>query len=114
MAEKLKSGRSNIGVFGLRRMGKTSLLLRLMERLRGSGDALLAHLDIQRLDAVNPSGEYFLWSLGESLLDTNPSLRRLSDFRLFGLHRALADVPPSTSIWENFDHDIRLILRTTS
>jgi hypothetical protein len=114
MAEKLKSGQSNIGLFGLRRMGKTSLLLQLMERLRASREVLLAHLDIQRLDAVNPCGEYFLWGLGESLLDANEDLRRLPDLRLFGRGRTLGDFGPSFSIWENFDHDLRYVLRTTA
>src|SRR5690606_24608787 len=84
IATELRRGQSHIGLFGLRKMGKTSLLFRLLETLRGDSTILAAHVDLQRIDAVNPSMEYFLWSLGEQLANSNSRVRRLTGLRLFG------------------------------
>ncbi|MBN8225900.1 serine/threonine protein kinase [Corallococcus macrosporus] len=113
VVEQLKRGSAHIGLFGLRKMGKTSFLFRVAAALQQSQDVFWAHTDIQRLDAINPTAEYFLWSLGEALLDANSQLRRLKGFRLFGRHEVFVDIEKTSSVWEYFDHDIRLILRET-
>lgn len=67
---EIETGSSQIGVFGLRKVGKTSLLNRLADRLKVSGRCVVARLDLQWTTSVNASPEYTLWSLGEALFGT--------------------------------------------
>lgn len=107
----LKTGASHVGLFGLRKMGKTSLLYRIIENLRLSGE-IYAHVDVQRIDAIQPSAEYLLWSIGEQLVDSNSKVRRLSDsLYLFGKHRMYSEIPNPNGILEAFDHDLKLIVQ---
>jgi AAA+ ATPase superfamily predicted ATPase len=106
----LRTGRSNVGVFGLRKMGKTSLLYRILEALREKGHSFVAHIDVQRLDAINPTLAYALWSIGEALADSNAAIRRFKDLRLFGKYATFAEVGDALTIPELFDHDLRLLL----
>lgn len=108
----LRNGASNVGIFGLRKMGKTSLLYRILDNLRSRGGVLAAHVDVQRLDALNPSVGYALWSIGEALVDSNPKLRRLNGLKLFGKASLYSDTD-TRSIPELFDHDIRLVLNSS-
>ena len=109
----LSNGVSNVGVFGLRKMGKTSLLYRILESLRSSGRTFPCHVDLQRMDALNPTVEYALWSLGEALLDSNSRLRKFNDLRLFGKHSLFSETTPA-DVPELFDHDVRVILSKTN
>ena len=81
----LRTGRSNVGIFGLRKMGKTSLLYRILETLRGTRRVFVAHVDLERFE-INPTLGYSLWSIGEALVDSNSALRKLEEYRLFGTH----------------------------
>ncbi|WP_405820569.1 protein kinase [Streptomyces sp. NBC_00838] len=114
LATRLRSGSRHVGLFGLRKIGKTSLLYRLRSILRNDGSSFVAHVDIERADAVNPSAGYLLWSLGESLLDSHKSLRSLKRLKLFGRYNLFSEIPTSASIYELFHHDIKLILSTMS
>lgn len=109
----LGRGISHVGVFGLRKMGKTSLLYRLLEMLRSSGRSFVCHVDVQRLDSVKPSVGYALWSIGEALIDSNVRLRKLPGLRLFGKYSLYSEVKPET-VPELFDHDVRYIISSTS
>ena len=66
-------------------MGKTSFLYRLLEILQESYDCHLSYLDVQLLDAVSPSAEYFLWSLGRAILDSL-GRKSIKGLLLFGQH----------------------------
>lgn len=114
MVGALRQGTSHIALFGLRKMGKTSVLFRLLDLIRGSTDVFYAHLDIQRLDSINPSTEYFLWSVGEQLRDSNKAIRSIRSFRLFGQHTSFGTIVQKDTIPEDFDYDIRQILNSTS
>jgi serine/threonine-protein kinase len=104
--------KGHVGLFGLRKMGKTSLLYRILEKLRAHPTILAAHVDTQRIDVIGRSSAYFLWSLGEALFDTNRSVQTTENLRLFGRHRMFADVPPSmrADMSEYFWHDVRRVL----
>jgi serine/threonine-protein kinase len=54
----LRRGNSHIGLFGLRRMGKTSFLYRLLDYFRTASDVVFCHVDIQRIDAIRPTGPF--------------------------------------------------------
>ncbi len=111
MDAELRKGGSHVGLFGLRKMGKTSFLYRLLARLQGRS-VLRAHIDLQRVLSINHSRDYFLWSLGQSLFDTNPDIRRGHRFRLFGRHSLFADISEKdrAALPELFAHDLRVAL----
>jgi hypothetical protein len=110
----LSSNSSHVALFGLRKTGKTSLLLRLIEKLRASKQLLHVHIDLQRLDSINPSGEYFLWSIGEQLHFGHAPVRAVQGLRLFGQYQTFAEIPDKSAVFELFDHDIRRILEKTT
>ena len=107
---KLKRAANSVGIFGLRRMGKTSLLYRIHERLKQNGSAYIAHIDLERIDAIEASAQYFFWSLGEAIFDAHKAIRDIDGFRLFGKSKTIVDVHRST-ILELFRHDLELLLR---
>jgi len=109
----LRQGTAHVGLFGLRKMGKTSVLYRLLDSLRTSGVALTAHIDVQLIDAINPTASYFLRSVGDQLLDANPSARQIEGLKLFGRegspHRAISE----NEVFELFAHDLKAVLAET-
>lgn len=111
LSTSIKNGTQHVGLFGLRKMGKTSVLLQLSKRIRAAPNTFLAYVDIQKVDAINPSGEYLLWAVGESIVDNAPSLRRISKLELFGKFGRFSAIPDPASVWEMFDHDIKWLLR---
>jgi hypothetical protein len=110
----LSTGTTHLALFGLRKTGKTSVLYRLVDEIRGAKHLLHAHLDMQRLDAISPTADYFLWSIGEQLHLGHASVRAVRELRLFGQYAMFSDIPAGRSIAELFDHDIRLILRSST
>jgi hypothetical protein len=110
LRREIRSGQSHIGIFGLRKIGKTSLVNRLGTALHNDGAVTVAHIDLQRVVAINPSAAYVLWHIGEALFDDNRRLQRSSLRRLFGLHEVFTDIPKPEQVWELFDHDIRVLM----
>lgn len=113
ITDVLRKGSSHIGLFGLRRMGKTSTLYRVIEALRRRNTNIVCHVDLEKVAGVGPSLEYFLWSLGESIVDGNKRIRKLPGYHLFG----------APDCWERlrspyvagmFEADIRTVLRADS
>lgn len=113
LEKDIVGGQSHIGIFGLRKIGKTSFINRLRENLRARGSTLLAQVDLQRSTAVNPSPEYLLWHLGEMLADGSRRARNVPGLRLFGQYETFSDIIDRSSVFELFDHDIRLVLQRT-
>jgi serine/threonine-protein kinase len=109
----LRRGSSHVALFGLRKMGKTSLLYRVLELLKAGRDVMWAHLDVQRIDAINPSVGYLLWSLGEQVFDSNPEVQRLGGYRLFGTKSTFSSLREPSEVPELFDHDLRRVLSRT-
>jgi serine/threonine-protein kinase len=106
--------KGHVGLFGLRKMGKTSLMYRVLERLRTHPSILTAHVDVQRVESVDKSSAYFLWSLGQALFDTNKSIQASKKLRLFGKYDMLRLAPQDVrdGIHEYFFHDVRQILES--
>lgn len=109
----LNTGTSHVALFGLRKTGKTSVLYRLVDLLHNSKQLVHVHIDLQRLDTINSTAEYFLWSIGEQLYLGHASVRAVHGLRLFGQHGMFSDINDKSSIIERFDHDIRLIVTKT-
>jgi hypothetical protein len=107
------AGQTHVGIFGLRKIGKTSFINRLRENLRAHGRGLIAHVDLQRSTAINPSPEYLLWHLGEMLADGNRRVRNVPGLRLLGKYETFSDIPSKETIFELFDHDVRLVIQRT-
>lgn len=110
LRREVRSGQSHVGIFGLRKIGKTSLVNRLGTALHNDGAVTVAHIDLQRVVAINPSASYVLWHMGEALFDDNRRLQRSPLRRLFGLYDVFTDIPNSEQVWELFDHDIRVLM----
>ena len=105
----ITQGQSHVALFGLRKIGKTSFIFRLREALRNREAGLIAQADLQRSNAINPSAEYLLWHLGESLWDGNRRVRSTSGLKLFGIYATYSEVPDKSSIFELFDHDLQVV-----
>lgn len=112
ISSEIEVGVSQVGIFGLRKVGKTSLLNRIADKLQNSGRVMVARLDLQWTTAINDRPEYTLWAMGESIFASHRAIRALKGLRLFGRHEIFSDIKDPDSIWELFAHDLRLIARS--
>lgn len=110
---EIETGTSQMGVFGLRKVGKTSLLNRLSDKLQHSSRVVVARLDLQWTTSINGKPEYTLWALGESLFTSHRSIRAVKGLRLFGQFRTFSDIQSMDDIWEWFAHDVMLIMNSS-
>ena len=115
LADEIASGGSQIGVFGLRKIGKTSLINRVAEIVGQSGKCIVSRVDLQWTTSVDPRPEYTLWSLGETLFASSRLVRSIKDLRLFGQFGTASDAEASgLSIWEAFNDDLIASLRSNN
>ena len=115
LADEVIRGDSQIGVFGLRKIGKTSLLNRVTDIVTHSGKCIISKVDLQWTTAVDPRPEYTLWSLGETLYASSRLVRNVNDLRLFGQFSTATDAESSgLSIWEAFNHDLIATIRSNN
>jgi serine/threonine-protein kinase len=110
----IRTGTSHLALFGLRKAGKTSLLYRLIDELSTVSSIHHVHIDLQRLDAIRPTAEYFLWSVGAQLFAGHVDVRAIGGFRLFDRVDRFPDDLSTEQVFEQFDHDIRLLLSRTT
>lgn len=106
----LRTGQAHVGLFGLRKMGKTSVLFQIKNSLCHSPRTLVSHIDLQTISAVSHSIKRLLWAIGEGFLDHQPRLASRHTLRLIGKYRSPIDIPDEQSAWELFDHDMRALL----
>ncbi len=107
---EIQSGTSQTGVFGLRKVGKTSLLNRIADRIQNTGSINVAHLDLQYSVSINPRPEYTLWALGSAIHASHRSVRAIAGFRLFGSTESFSDLRNPESVWEWFAQDMQRLL----
>jgi serine/threonine-protein kinase len=112
LATRLRQGSRHIGLFGLRKIGKTSVIYRLRSVLRNGDAAFVAHVDIERIDAIHPSADYLLWSIGEAIFDAHRQIRRVPGLNMIGQYRLYSAIPNPDTVFELFDHDVHLILNS--
>lgn len=84
LVHSVEKGGAKIGLFGLRKMGKTSLLNRVGRRIADQSKLLSARLDLQWIVTVDDSVEYLLWALGDALYKSHGRLKKIKDFQIFG------------------------------
>ena len=115
LADEVISGSSQVGVFGLRKIGKTSLINRVTDIVSQSGKCIVSKVDLQWTTSVDPRPEYTLWSLGETLFASSRLIRSVKGLRLFGQFSTASDAEASgLPVWEAFNHDLVSILRSNN
>ena len=115
LADEVMAGNSQIGVFGLRKIGKTSLVNRVTDLVAQSGKCIISKVDLQWTTSVDPRPEYTLWSLGETLFASSRLIRNVKDLRLFGKFPTASDAAVAgISVWEAFNHDLVAVLRSNN
>lgn len=110
ISKSLTKDHTHLGVFGLRKVGKTSLLNRLRSSIRTSEAAYFAHVDIEKIDAINPTADYLLWSLGEAIHDSHRHFRSMGNFLMFGRYPIFSRLPTSDNVAELFEHDLKVAI----
>ncbi|MGW0436315.1 protein kinase domain-containing protein [Micromonospora sp. NPDC003197] len=110
LRQEVVTGSGHQGVFGLRKIGKTSLVNRLAQLVRDDGRCYVAQIDLQRAAAIRPDAAYILWSIGQAIYDSHRQVREVKFFRLFGRYSLFSDIPEPSLTFELFDHDLRHLI----
>ncbi len=98
------------GVFGLRKVGKTSLLKETQRRSLELGDVVL-YMDLSRVPSDISDCRWIYWKLGADLRDQSGRLP-LQEFRwrLGGEFQDFLDIPTSFPVATAFDSDLTRLL----
>ena len=107
------SGSRSVGIFGLRKVGKTSLLHELRSRSSASGDVVL-YLDLLAVPEGVTDTSYLYWELANQLKQNSSHLERSPslNWRLAGKWENVLDIPPDFKISIAFDSDLRAVPQT--
>jgi len=101
---------NHVGIFGLRKVGKTSLLLQLKETRR---EDLVVHVDLQNIPAGIKDCAYVYWEIANQLeaelQKKYPQAAESVRFRLGGKYRSFAEIPNREMVAADFDSDLRFI-----
>lgn len=114
IADELITGQAQVGVFGLRKIGKTSLANRVIDSVTQSGRCIVAKIDLQWTTSIDVRPEHTLWSIGEAIYASGRVARNVRGFKLFGQYSMASEAASQVSIWEAFAHDMTRILTSTS
>ena len=99
-----------VGLFGLRKVGKTSLLKRLQEKRLQD---LVVYIDIQSVpEGVRDAG-YIYWAIANQLAEEvrrkYPEFSNTLAFRLAGRYKAYLDVKKTELVAAEFDADLKVL-----
>ncbi len=100
---------AKVAVFGLRKMGKTSLLNRLYRTVSENSKTCLARVDLQFVVGADPSLSYVLWSVAQSIFKSSSRIQRLKNFHLMGSDWFELDLAPD-KIPAAFANDLDRVL----
>lgn len=115
VAGEITRGQVQIGIFGLRKIGKTSLINRVIDALLQSGRCFVAKVDLQWTTSIDSRPEYTLWAIGEAIHVSGRGPRSTKGLMLFGQFGTASEATRAgISIWEAFAHDLRLVIKGTS
>lgn len=111
ITSSLANSSNHVAVLGLRKMGKTSFLYRLLEILGKRNTCHLCYLDVEIIGSAisKPSVEYFLWSLGQ-IISVSVSKLRIPNFQLFGRYPSFFSILNKESVPDLFIQDFQLAL----
>lgn len=101
-----------VGIFGLRKVGKTSLLKELARRAGDNGD-IYVYLDLLRIPGDVLNFRWIYWRVASELhrlIAPNARLKRIK-WRLGGSYDSFLDVPPELPVATAFDADLTSILK---
>ena len=101
-----------VGVFGLRKVGKTSLLKELERRSYENGD-IVVYTDLLRLPADVQDARWLYWKLANELYDQARRHQSMKiTWRLGGTYASYLDIPEHFPIATAFDADVTNLLRS--
>ena len=104
-----------VGLFGLRKVGKTSLLKKLKEK---RPQDLVAYVDLQSVPAGVADAGYIYWELANQLRaelsQKYPKLEQGLHFSLAGKYQSYSQISNIGLLAAQFDGDIRLLKSITS
>ncbi|WP_400563941.1 hypothetical protein ACFELC_19225 [Pseudomonas aeruginosa] len=101
-----------VGLFGLRKVGKTSLLKELSRRGRDNGD-LYVYVDLLRVPGDVKDFSWIYWRLSAELhsLVSSSEVIKISNWRLGGRFESTLDIPRDFPVATAFDADLTSILK---
>ncbi len=114
ITDELITGEAQVGIFGLRKVGKTSLANRVIDTVNQSGRCIVARLDLQWTTSIDPQPEYTLWALGEAIHASGRIARNVKGLKMFGRYSMASEARGEVAIWETFAHDLSLVLKSTN
>ncbi|CAI8992323.1 TPR_REGION domain-containing protein [Pseudomonas sp. IT-P74] len=98
------------GIFGLRKVGKTSLLKEIERRAHEGGD-IVVYMDLLRVPSDINDTRWLYWKLGSELYKrANRSEFKGVQWRLGGHYSDYLDIPPDFPVATAFDSDLSKIL----
>ncbi len=102
-----------VGLFGLRKVGKTSLIKELARRAGDSGD-FYVYIDLLRIPADVTDFKWIYWRLASELHQLASSTFKLApfDWRLGGKFNSILDIPENFPVATAFDADLTSLLNT--
>jgi len=102
-----------VGLFGLRKVGKTSLLKELERRSKETGDILI-YIDLLRIPSDISDFRWIYWKLASELYQRVALMPRFSKarWRLGGVFKDFLDVPKDFPVATAFDADLTNLLCT--
>ncbi|HCM9245037.1 TPA: hypothetical protein N5L31_002336 [Enterobacter bugandensis] len=114
--DEVKDAISNsipIGLFGLRKVGKTSLLKELARRTSDNGDVYI-YIDLLRIPGDVKNFTWIYWRLSSELhqLCSNHPILKIDRWRLGGKFESFLDIPKDFPVATAFDADLTHILNT--
>jgi hypothetical protein len=95
----ISHGNRHIGIFGLRRIGKTSLLLELIDRLKKRPDVVPIFVNLE-ISSSAPSAAHVAWRLGDAVAEVvaarSSTLSHNGARRALGIPNEWTEVSPAT------------------
>lgn len=100
-----------VGLFGLRKVGKTSLLKELARRAGDSGDVYI-YLDLLRVPSDVLDFKWIYWRLSSELYKVVSQISKIAKFkwRLGGQYESFLDIPDGFPVATAFDADLTSLL----
>ncbi|WJD77324.1 cold shock domain-containing protein [Klebsiella michiganensis] len=101
-----------VGLFGLRKVGKTSLLKELARRTAESGDIYI-YIDLLRIPSDIKDFRWIYWRLSSELHKacSHHTLFNIERWRLGGKYESYLDIPLDFPVATAFDADLTFILK---
>lgn len=101
---------SPVGLFGLRKVGKTSLLRRLVEKRM---EDLVVYIDLQSVPEGIKDSEYVYWMIADQIASElskkRPEIQKNAAFKLVGKFKSFSDIRKPGSLAALLDADLRAI-----